>query len=914
MEQKEAETKQHTKGDKDYLLSKHANQLIRESGISPEILEKANIFSIDDDKARKSSLAPGGGIVFPYLTLDGQASGYRVRLDSPIVREDGTRQRYHQPKDSSLTCYFLPDAIDLIKSAGIPLIIVEGEKKLHCIESISHLDGIAKVAYPGCWNVKKKGHKGLGSPWDAIPFNMRTVSLVVDTNYFTNPNATAAGDFLLKELFNGGAKVSLVDLRSAYSDGKCPKEVKPDDLVTDLGAEALLECLKKPVWTFYKNNRFLKSMPKTEDEILALLRSLILLPKLEIDAIINEIRAKGQFRIEPLRDLFEKAALEWNDLRPNRRMPKGVVHTIDISDSIPKAQVLSNIADRLLEIGSCYRFGSDLVYVDDGERDIIEPSMLPARLTDFGIEAVKKKKDGLGYAFLPESHAKGFFYSKRTMVRFKEIALFTDVPTYDRNWRLIKPGYDADEKIFYTGREIIPVQSHKEIGAVVNSMLFKDQASKANFVATMLTSILRNRYRGNRPFVPTTGNRPQIGKSYAVKIISLIAEGMLPKSISFHVNQEEFEKQIGAIIRSRDILLIDNVKSARPIDSPVLERLVTDDPMSFRLLGRSENISRPNTVLVMVTMNDAQFSRDLITRSLPVEFFLDESVDPSAYRFGNDLILEHVAANRFRILQELCGMVELWKAKGFPHYEGPFRFREWAKEVGGIVVANGFNEFLQNLESASAGYDKASREVGEMFSSVLNKNMTANALIKLCCDEDLFADVRTSVRPPTVLSALLRRYVGKTLPLPDGRRFRIAEDYDPGQKVKIYRAEAIEVRSVMGLSTGTAGTTGDLDMLSPRVVTVRNETDKEAPPGIPGTETGPASETETAGLGDDETIWPQNPRTVPGIPGTNRKLLSQKGESSRVPTKSVTPSVPALPPVSPEFNEPQSTDVNGLEW
>lgn len=914
MEQQETETKYHFNGGKPNVSSKHVDQLGRESAISYKVIERANLFSIDDDKCRTLNLAPGGGIVFPYYALDGKASGYRVRLDKPIVSEDGSQQRYHQPKNSSLTCYYLPDAVDLIKSADVPLMIVEGEKKLLCIESIGDLDGTAKIAYPGCWNVKKKGHNELGAPWDAIPLNMRSVSLIVDTNYFTNPHATAAGDFLLKELFNAGAKISLIDLRKAYSGDKCPKEVKPDDLVVDLGAEALLDCLKNPAWTFYKNNRFIKSIPQTENEVLSLLRSLILLPRLEIDALINEIRAKSPLRIEPLRDLLEKVTAEWHEMRPNRRMPKGVIHTIDISDSNPKAQVLSNVADRLLEIGSCYRFGSDLVYVDDGERDIIEPSMLPARLTDFGIEAVKKKKDGFGYAFLPESHAKGFFYSKRTTNRFKEITLFTDVPTYDRNWRLIKPGYDADEKIFYTGREIIPVNSLSEIRAVVDGMLFKDQASKANFVATMLTSVLRNRYRGNRPFVPTTGNRPQIGKSYAVKIISLIAEGMLPKSISYHANQEEFEKQIGAIVRSRDILLIDNVKSSRPIESPALERLITDDPMSFRLLGRSESISRPNTVLVMVTMNDAQFSRDLITRSLPVEFYLDESVDPSAHRFDNDLILEHVAANRFRILQELCGMIELWKDKGFPHYEGPFRFREWAKEIGGIVIANGFTEFLQNLESASAGYDKVSREVGEMFSGVLNKNMSASELITLCREEDLFAEVRTALRPPTALTAMLRRYVGKTLPLPDGRRFRLTDDYDAGRKVKVYRAETVEIQGTMSLSTGTGGTTGDPDLWGPLGVTAGNKMDKGASPGTAGTQTGSKSETEGVGLVDDETTWLQNPRTVPGIPGASPKSPSPKEESSRVPAELVTPSVPVLAPVSPEKNESRSTSLNGLEW
>ena len=59
--------------------------------------------------------------------------------------------------------------------------------------------------------------------------------------------------------------------------------------------------------------------------------------------------------------------------------------------------------------------------------------------------------------------------------------------------------------------------------------------------------------------------------------------------------------------------------------------------------------------------------------------------------------LEFLPANKHRIAAELRGMVCRWKKAGMPLNENvrhPFSL--WAKNVGGILLANGFKDFLTN--------------------------------------------------------------------------------------------------------------------------------------------------------------------------------------------------------------------------
>ena len=147
--------------------------------------------------------------------------------------------------------------------------------------------------------------------------------------------------------------------------------------------------------------------------------------------------------------------------------------------------------------------------------------------------------------------------------------------------------------------------------------------------------------------------------------------------------------------------MIDNAKAdgrrggGGGIDSACLERCVTDEVLSFRLLGASEEIRAENSHLFCVTANAPVVSRDLLTRSLVVRLHHDG--DPARRAFACDdpegFALEH----RSELLGELVGMVTAWLAAGKPldaSAKSRFNKRGWGPVVGGVLLASGVMGFL----------------------------------------------------------------------------------------------------------------------------------------------------------------------------------------------------------------------------
>src|SRR6202022_2708889 len=109
------------------------------------------------------------------------------------------------------------------------------------------------------------------------------------------------------------------------------------------------------------------------------------------------------------------------------------------------------------------------------------------------------------------------------------------------------------------------------------------------------------------------------------------------------------------------ILFFDNVRNR--VESALIEANALSPVLSFRILGQSGNISRPNTFLWAITSNQATGTEDLISRGLPIR--LRYEGNPRERTFGENL-LDFSRKYRLEILGELAGMVLRWKQAGKP--------------------------------------------------------------------------------------------------------------------------------------------------------------------------------------------------------------------------------------------------------
>lgn len=147
------------------------------------------------------------------------------------------------------------------------------------------------------------------------------------------------------------------------------------------------------------------------------------------------------------------------------------------------------------------------------------------------------------------------------------------------------------------------------------------------------------------------------------------------------------------------VLVVENARldgRERFIASACLERFVTDPHPLLYSPGTGDPVRRRNDILTAISTNFGNISEDLANRELPCHLNLVGNVADRQCPLGNPR-LEFLPANKHRIAAELRGMVVRWVKAGKPLDETVRHpFTPWARTVGGILMANGFKDFLAN--------------------------------------------------------------------------------------------------------------------------------------------------------------------------------------------------------------------------
>lgn len=165
-------------------------------------------------------------------------------------------------------------------------------------------------------------------------------------------------------------------------------------------------------------------------------------------------------------------------------------------------------------------------------------------------------------------------------------------------------------------------------------------------------------------------------------------------------DEDERRKEVFTALRGGDpFLFLDNVTGS--VDSPVLAALLTSTTFTGRILGKSEEISIPNSTSAVITGNNPRFTRELQRRlslcRLDAGVAMPENREPEG-GWRHDDIEEWVMENRGMLLWALCTMVTHWKAKGCPKPLGKpvGSYRAWFEVCGGILHACDLVGFQSN--------------------------------------------------------------------------------------------------------------------------------------------------------------------------------------------------------------------------
>ena len=196
---------------------------------------------------------------------------------------------------------------------------------------------------------------------------------------------------------------------------------------------------------------------------------------------------------------------------------------------------------------------------------------------------------------------------------------------------LQEPGFDERTGLLFEpkGVEFLPVPDNptkEEARAALDKLLHvlrefpferkrgEKTASRSVALACILTGLVRQAFLF-APGYAFDAPVPRTGKGKVLNIAHVLAFGHRAVVENWTANEEENEKLLGSILLSgTGALAIDNIE--RPLGGGLISKVLTEEKISARILGKSQRIVTEPMMLVSFTGNNLKFKNDITARLL----------------------------------------------------------------------------------------------------------------------------------------------------------------------------------------------------------------------------------------------------------------------------------------------------------
>ncbi len=287
----------------------------------------------------------------------------------------------------------------------------------------------------------------------------------------------------------------------------------------------------------------------------------------------------------------------------------------------------------------------------------------------------------------------------------REVRQVAHHPVYLPGWALAQPGWNPEGRVYLDlppGLDGLTPRTEKPLDALEDLLIdypFRDNASRENAFALIVTRVVRPALMGTTPFFWWMASLERTGKGKGIDACNLATAGESMPVMQVGRTEEEREKRITSLItRGADAVHLDNIPHGEEFDSPSIASLATAYPTwSGRVLGGSNVIVLPNTLTVCVSANNPKATGEIAKRSVPIVLESKTAAPELRDDFVHPDPIGYPLSRRREILETVLGMVEVWKAAGKP--SGALRFggfERWALAVGGIMRVAGASDFLTN--------------------------------------------------------------------------------------------------------------------------------------------------------------------------------------------------------------------------
>lgn len=383
----------------------------------------------------------------------------------------------------------------------------------------------------------------------------------------------------------------------------------------------------------------------------------------------------------------------------------------DLSIMVPlawQAQAQANKPERI------FKYGTALARVsnsdDNAKIEILTSKILRfenSKAVDWQSQHGKRREP----AYPPQPIVEGMLATPLNEIPLSYLEGITSCPVFSEYGNLEdENGYLKESHRYYTGRPLknLPEKiTEKEIKESKEWILkpykdfdFETEADRDNAIALMFTPFIKPMLGetacipGGLCSAPVHGS----GKGLISKVILTPAYGRNYKLTPLPENEEEIKKKITSLIcEGCPAVMFDNINKA--VDSASLAALFTAKIWSDRILGRSEMVTLPNDLLVILTGNNVALSGEMSRRLIRIR--LAPRTDRPWLRDGFSIenLSEWIEDYRIVLQKSIVTIIKGWIEAGQPipkDYKPFGSFEAWSKIMSGIMNFAGFNNFLGN--------------------------------------------------------------------------------------------------------------------------------------------------------------------------------------------------------------------------
>jgi hypothetical protein len=277
-----------------------------------------------------------------------------------------------------------------------------------------------------------------------------------------------------------------------------------------------------------------------------------------------------------------------------------------------------------------------------------------------------------------------------------------------------RPGYDPSSCLLYTPAPglLVPDIPYAPmiddvdaavdlIDSAIGDFPFVDDASRANFIASMLTPLVRPAIDSPTPLAVYDAPQAGTGKTLLAEVVSMTATGRAAETFSAPSDEEEWRKKITtALATGASVVVIDNI--SRRLDSDSLCMALTATTIADRVFRTFERIVLPVKCAWIATGNNVQLGGDMPRRCYWIRLDAKQSKPFQRTAFRHSNLRTWVMEHRGELIAALLILARYWYHQGRPKPQAvrPMgSFEAWCHTVGGILELAGIAGFLGNADT-----------------------------------------------------------------------------------------------------------------------------------------------------------------------------------------------------------------------